>query len=128
MYSWAWGSGDALSIMLSPRTGGSVQVSGERDFFATMVVDAVSALDVETLDMSLLGVKKVCCSLRQPLPCRAQHPCGRACAGLLVTIACHQKHCFSQINASLQQMVLLSFTANQQQLPVYVLCQVTVWC
>ena len=37
----------------------SMQVSGERDFFAEMVVDAVSALDVETLDMSLLGVKKV---------------------------------------------------------------------
>ena len=35
-----------------------MQVSGERDFFAEMVVDAVSALDVETLDMSLLGVKK----------------------------------------------------------------------
>ena len=73
-----------------------MQVSGERDFFATMVVDAVSALDVETLDMSLLGVKKVRCrfrSLRQPLPCRAQHPCGRACAGFLATIACHQKHC-----------------------------------
>ncbi|KAK9846000.1 hypothetical protein WJX81_008028 [Elliptochloris bilobata] len=34
-------------------------VSGERDFFAEMVVDAVSALDVETLDMSLLGTKKV---------------------------------------------------------------------
>ena len=52
----------------------SGQVSGERDFFAAMVVDAVSALDVETLDMSLLGVKKVWCrcrSLRQPLPCRA---------------------------------------------------------
>lgn len=68
------GSGDALSIMFSPHIGGSVQVSGERDFFATMVVDAVSALDVETLDMSLLGVKKVWCrirSLRQPLPCRA---------------------------------------------------------
>lgn len=36
-------------------------MSGERDFFAEMVVDAVSALDVETLDMSLLGVKKVSC-------------------------------------------------------------------
>jgi T-complex protein 1 subunit eta len=35
------------------------QVSGERDFFAAMVVDAVSALDPETLDMSLLGMKKV---------------------------------------------------------------------
>ena len=37
----------------------SLQVSGEKDFFAKMVVDAVSALDPETLDLSLLGVKKV---------------------------------------------------------------------
>lgn len=44
----------------------SLQVSGERDFFAEMVVDAVSALDVETLDMSLLGVKKV--SRSRPSP------------------------------------------------------------
>lgn len=36
-----------------------VQVSGEKEFFAKMVVDAVSKLDPETLDMSLLGVKKV---------------------------------------------------------------------
>lgn len=36
-----------------------VQVSGEKDFFAKMVVDAVSALDPETLDLSLLGIKKV---------------------------------------------------------------------
>ena len=36
-----------------------LQVSGEKDFFAKMVVDAVSALDPDTLDLSLLGVKKV---------------------------------------------------------------------
>ncbi len=35
------------------------QVSGEKEFFAKMVVDAVSKLDPATLDMSLLGVKKV---------------------------------------------------------------------
>lgn len=35
------------------------QVSGEKDFFAKMVVDAVSKLDSVTLDMSLLGTKKV---------------------------------------------------------------------
>ncbi len=36
-----------------------MQVSGEKEFFAKMVVDAVSALDPETLDLSLLGTKKV---------------------------------------------------------------------
>ena len=35
------------------------QVSGEKEFFANMVVDAVSHLDPETLDISLLGMKKV---------------------------------------------------------------------
>jgi T-complex protein 1 subunit eta len=35
------------------------QVSGEGEFFARMVVDAVSKLDPQTLDMSLLGIKKV---------------------------------------------------------------------
>lgn len=36
-----------------------VQVSGEKEFFAKMVVDGVSALDPDTLDLSLLGIKKV---------------------------------------------------------------------
>jgi len=36
-----------------------MQVSGEKEFFAKMVVDAVSKLDPVTLDMSLLGTKKV---------------------------------------------------------------------
>ena len=35
------------------------QVSGEGEFFADMVVEAVSKLDPQTLDMSLLGIKKV---------------------------------------------------------------------
>lgn len=34
-------------------------VCGEKDFFASMVVDAVSTLDERTLDLSMLGVKKV---------------------------------------------------------------------
>ena len=36
-----------------------LQVSGEKEFFANMVVDAVSHLDPGSLDMSLLGTKKV---------------------------------------------------------------------
>lgn len=35
------------------------QVSGERDFFAKMVVDAVTTLDPESLDLRMLGIKKV---------------------------------------------------------------------
>jgi len=35
------------------------QVSGERDFFAEMVVDAVTALDLATLDLKMIGMKKV---------------------------------------------------------------------
>ena len=35
------------------------QVSGEKEFFAEMVVEAVSKLDPATLDMNLLGTKKV---------------------------------------------------------------------
>lgn len=34
-------------------------VSGEKDFFAAMVVDAVSVLDPVSVDLSMLGVKKV---------------------------------------------------------------------
>jgi hypothetical protein len=35
------------------------QVSGERDFFAQMCVDAVSCLDPATLDLRMIGIKKV---------------------------------------------------------------------
>ena len=35
------------------------QVSGERDFFAQMVVDAVTTLDPESVDLRMLGIKKV---------------------------------------------------------------------
>lgn len=38
----------------------AAQVSGEKQFFAEMVVDAVSCLDPEIMDLSLLGIKKVC--------------------------------------------------------------------
>lgn len=37
-----------------------MQVSGEKEFFAQMVVDAVSVLDIQTLDLKLIGIKKVC--------------------------------------------------------------------
>lgn len=36
-----------------------LQVSGEREFFAQMVVDAVTALDPSTLDLKMVGMKKV---------------------------------------------------------------------
>lgn len=36
-----------------------LQVSGEKQFFAEMVVDAVNSLDSAVMDMSLLGTKKV---------------------------------------------------------------------
>ena len=35
------------------------QVSGEKQFFAEMVVDAVNSLDSKVMDLSLLGIKKV---------------------------------------------------------------------
>ncbi len=34
-------------------------MSGEKEFFAEMVVDAVSKLDPSTLDLRLIGIKKV---------------------------------------------------------------------
>ena len=36
-----------------------MQVSGERDFFAKMVVDAVTKLDPASVDLRMLGIKKV---------------------------------------------------------------------
>jgi hypothetical protein len=35
------------------------QVSGEKEFFANLVVDAVSKLDPQTLDLRMIGIKKV---------------------------------------------------------------------
>ena len=46
-----------LFALLAPHL--SPQVSGERDFFAHMVVEAVTKLDPETLDLRMLGIKKV---------------------------------------------------------------------
>lgn len=51
-----------------------MQVSGEKEFFAEMVVEAVTRLDPATLDMNMLGTKKVCSSgtlvfWRPPQPC-----------------------------------------------------------
>jgi hypothetical protein len=45
-----------------------VKVSGEKDFFANMVVEAVSKLDPATLDLRLIGMKKVrrLCKVRVP--------------------------------------------------------------
>ncbi len=36
-----------------------LQVSGEREFFGPMVVEAVTKLDPATLDLRMLGIKKV---------------------------------------------------------------------
>ena len=36
------------------------QVSGEKEFFSEMVVDAVMHLDPHTLDLAMMGIKKVC--------------------------------------------------------------------
>lgn len=37
----------------------AAQVSGEKEFFANLVVDAVSRLDIKTLDLRMVGMKKV---------------------------------------------------------------------
>ena len=36
-----------------------LQVGGEKEFFAKMVVDAVSCLDPVLLDLRMIGIKKV---------------------------------------------------------------------
>lgn len=36
-----------------------MQISGEKEFFADMVVEAVSKLDRETLNLKMIGTKKV---------------------------------------------------------------------
>lgn len=45
--------------MTVPAAAAYRQVSGEREFFAQMVVDAVTALDASTLDLKMIGMKKV---------------------------------------------------------------------
>lgn len=37
----------------------NMQVSSESEFFANLVVDAVSVLDPQTLDLKMIGMKKV---------------------------------------------------------------------
>ena len=37
----------------------AAQVSGEKEFFANLVVDAVLRLDLQTLDLRMIGMKKV---------------------------------------------------------------------
>lgn len=34
-------------------------MSGEKEFFANLVVDAVLRLDIKTLDLRMVGMKKV---------------------------------------------------------------------
>eukprot|EP00775_Hariotina_reticulata_P013203 gene13203-13334_t len=48
-----------LLIKCAATSLNSKLVSGERDFFAQMVVDAVSCLDPSTLDLKMIGIKKV---------------------------------------------------------------------
>lgn len=43
------------------------QVSGEKEFFAKMVVDAVGALDPQTLDLRMIGIKKVTMQAHVPM-------------------------------------------------------------
>jgi len=52
------GARDAL-VKCAGTSLNSKLVCGERDFFAAMVVDAVLALDAGSLDLAMLGVKKV---------------------------------------------------------------------
>jgi hypothetical protein len=47
----------------------ALQVSGEREFFAKMCVDAVSCLDSSTLDLKMIGMKKVIGELRHCCCC-----------------------------------------------------------
>jgi len=48
-----------LLIKCATTSLNSKLVSGEKDFFANMVVEAVSVLDAATLDLRLIGMKKV---------------------------------------------------------------------
>ena len=59
-----WPCGGGSHARTHPTTGPAqpthpTQVSGERDFFAEMVVQAVTTLDPESVDLRMLGVKKV---------------------------------------------------------------------
>jgi hypothetical protein len=54
-----------------------LQVSGEKEFFANLVVDAVSKLDPQTLDLRMIGIKKVGNTLPLTLTCRTEGSDGR---------------------------------------------------
>jgi len=59
---WSIPSGEKRRLSLP-------QVSGEKEFFANLVVDAVLRLDLQTLDLRMIGMKKVrCCSGLRPSP------------------------------------------------------------
>ena len=49
-------------------------MSGEKEFFANLVVDAVLRLDLQTLDLRMIGMKKVR-SCACPDLTRAAQPC-----------------------------------------------------
>ena len=49
------------------------QVSGEKEFFANLVVDAVLRLDLQTLDLRMIGMKKVCASAHGALSTKHAH-------------------------------------------------------
>jgi hypothetical protein len=57
-----------------------LQVSGEREFFAQMVVDAVTALDLSTLDLKMVGMKKVRAGPWPPRGCRQGVELSSSCA------------------------------------------------
>lgn len=74
-----------------------MQVSGEKEFFANLVVDAVSKLDPQTLDLRMIGIKKVGKTLPLTLTCRAEGALGVCdvliCGTRLCRIAGQRKLC-----------------------------------
>jgi hypothetical protein len=60
-------------------------VSGEREFFAQMVVDAVTALDASTLDLKMIGMKKV----RHRAGAASLHSAGNTLCELLAAFISH---------------------------------------
>lgn len=59
-----------------------MQVSGEKEFFAQVVVDSVSKLDPQTLDLKMIGIKKVTGGgLRDSFLVDGESMCGNVCTG-----------------------------------------------
>ena len=55
--------GQAIVVLLDAQRSAHkcqplAQVSGEKEFFANLVVDAVLRLDLQTLDLRMIGMKK----------------------------------------------------------------------